>query len=108
MDNSDSDNEMLGELSPHQMDLLVQLQDITGIDDLNVCRALLESRNWDLESVAREQLGMGGGGGGGEPEVSDSDGDDQDSSDQSRNVSPNHQVRILFLCFIKCTFYIHF
>ena len=92
--NSDSDSEeMLGELSPHQMDLLVQLQDITGIEDLNVCRALLESKNWDLESVAREQLGMGGGGGRhGGPEVSDSDGDDQDSSDQSRNVSPNHQV----------------
>ena len=94
MDNSDSDSEeVLGELSPHQMDLLVQLQDITGIEDLNVCRALLESKNWDLESVAREQLGMGGGGGNdGEPQVSDSDGDDQDSSDLSGNVSPNHQV----------------
>ena len=60
MDHSDDEQDIMGELTPEQMDLLVQLQDITGIEDLNVCRALLESSGWDLESVAREQLGMGG------------------------------------------------
>jgi len=55
MEHSDSEGE---ELSPHQMDLLVQLQDLTGLEDLGVCRALLESQGWDLEAVAREQLGM--------------------------------------------------
>eukprot|EP00092_Neocalanus_flemingeri_P023036 GFUD01024970.1.p1 GENE.GFUD01024970.1~~GFUD01024970.1.p1 ORF type:complete len:449 (+),score=165.34 GFUD01024970.1:71-1417(+) len=57
MEQSDSEEEM-EELTPHQMDLLVQLQDLTGLEDLEVCRALLESRQWDLETVAREQLGM--------------------------------------------------
>jgi len=57
MDQSDSEGEM-DELTPHQMDLLVQLQDLTGLEDLGVCRALLESQGWDLEAVAREQLGM--------------------------------------------------
>ena len=33
-------------------------QDLTGIDDLEICRALLESKNWDLEATAREQLGI--------------------------------------------------
>ena len=37
---------------------MVQLQDITGIDDLQICRALLESNNWDLEATAREQLNL--------------------------------------------------
>jgi len=55
MEHSDNEGE---ELTPHQMDLLVQLQDLTGLDDLGVCRALLESQGWDLEAVAREQLGM--------------------------------------------------
>ena len=27
-----------------------------GIDDLQICRALLESKNWDLEATAREQF----------------------------------------------------
>ena len=43
MDHSDDEQDIMGELTPEQMDLLVQLQDITGIEDLNVCRALLES-----------------------------------------------------------------
>ena len=53
MEQSDSEGEM-EELTPHQMDLLVQLQELTGLEDLGVCRALLESQDWDLESVARE------------------------------------------------------
>ena len=86
MDHSDSED--IGELSPEQMDLLVQLQEITGLEDLNVCQALLESRNWDLEGVAREQLGLGGAPrSGGGPEVSDSE---EESSD-SPAPSPAHQ-----------------
>jgi len=37
---------------------LVQFQDITGIEDLQICRALLESKDWDLESTIREQLNL--------------------------------------------------
>ena len=51
MEHSDSEGEE--ELTPHQMDLLVQLQDLTGLDDLSVCRALLESKDWDLEFISR-------------------------------------------------------
>jgi len=48
----------LDSLSPEQGELVVQLQDMTGLQDLAVCRALLESKDWDLEAVAREQLGQ--------------------------------------------------
>ena len=40
------------------MDKLVQFQDITGIEDLQICRALLESKDWDLEATAREHLNL--------------------------------------------------
>jgi FAS-associated factor 2 len=46
------------DLSPEEMDKLVQLQDLTGIDNLGTCRALLENKNWDLESAAREHLNL--------------------------------------------------
>jgi len=46
------------DLSPEEMDKLVQFQDITGIEDLQICRALLESKDWDLEATAREQLNL--------------------------------------------------
>ena len=32
MDNSDNEQDEFAELTPHQMDLLVQLQDLTGKD----------------------------------------------------------------------------
>ena len=41
------------------MDLTL-IQGLTGLDDLGVCRALLESQEWDLEAVAREHLGITG------------------------------------------------
>lgn len=44
------------DLTDVEMEKLVQLQDLTGIDDLQICRALLESKNWDLEATAREHL----------------------------------------------------
>jgi FAS-associated factor 2 len=31
---------------------------LTGIDNLGTCRALLENKNWDLESAAREHLNL--------------------------------------------------
>ena len=77
MDHSDSETE---ELSPEQIEVLVQLQEITGLEDMAVCRALLESSNWDLESVAREQLGLLGNTE--EAEVSDSDQGETDRGDQ--------------------------
>ncbi|TRY63484.1 hypothetical protein TCAL_06854 [Tigriopus californicus] len=46
------------DLNPQEMDKLVQLQSITGIEDLQICRALLESQEWDLEAVARAQLNL--------------------------------------------------
>lgn len=60
MENSseESDEEQQEELTPEQTDKLVQLQGLTGLEDLDVCRALLESQAWDLEAVAREHLGM--------------------------------------------------
>jgi len=44
-------------LTTEQVEKLVQLQDLTGIEDTSICRALLESKNWDLEATAREQFG---------------------------------------------------
>lgn len=55
MDNSDEDE---FPLSADQMEKLAQLQDLTRIEDTAVCRALLESNNWDLEGTVREQLGI--------------------------------------------------
>merc|ERR1719433_1564493 len=55
---SQDDNEDDRDLSQEEMDKLVQLQDLTGIDDLQICRALLESKEWDLEATAREHLNI--------------------------------------------------
>ncbi len=57
-DMSDQESQELRDLNAQEMDKLVQLQDITGIEDVAICRALLESKNWDLEATAREQLGI--------------------------------------------------
>ena len=35
-------------------------QGLSGLEDLEVCRALLESQDWDLEATAREHLGIEG------------------------------------------------
>jgi len=66
----------LRDLNAEEMDKLVQLQvrtlghyntirlnaaslqDMTGLEDVAICRALLESNGWDLEATAREQLGI--------------------------------------------------
>lgn len=49
---------MSRDLTSEEMDKLVQLQDMIHIDDLAVCRALLESKDWDLEATVRAHLGM--------------------------------------------------
>lgn len=46
------------DLTNEEIEKLVQLQDLTGIDDLQICRALLESKGWDLEATAREHLNL--------------------------------------------------
>ena len=33
-------------------------KDLTGIEDTNICRALLASNGWDMEATAREHLGI--------------------------------------------------
>ena len=55
-----SDAAGIRDLNAEEMDKLVQLQDLTGLEDLSICRALLESKNWDLEATAREHLGIPG------------------------------------------------
>lgn len=74
MENSDSEEEegRQADLDPGQMDKLLQLQGLTGLEDLEVCRALLESQDWDLEAVAREHLGIS----------------DQAETDHDRDSSP--------------------
>jgi len=46
------------DLTNDEMEKLIQLQDLTGIEDLQICRALLESKQWDLEATAREHLNI--------------------------------------------------
>ena len=58
MTEDDVENAAQRDLSLQEMEKLVQLQDLTGIDDLQICRALLESKNWDLEATAREHLNL--------------------------------------------------
>ncbi len=53
-----SEAEVLRDLDAEETEKLVQLRDMIGIDDVAVCRALLESKGWDLEATAREQLGI--------------------------------------------------
>lgn len=53
-----NDDDDAAQLTPEQVDKLVQLQDLTGIEDTEICKALLESKDWDLEATAREQLGI--------------------------------------------------
>jgi len=46
------------DLSPQEVEKLVQMQEVTGIDDLQICRALLESKDWDLEATVMEHMGI--------------------------------------------------
>lgn len=37
-------------LSNEQVEKVLQLQDLTGIEDINVCRDMLVRHQWDLEA----------------------------------------------------------
>ncbi|XP_012270330.1 FAS-associated factor 2 [Orussus abietinus] len=46
----------LGELSGDQTEKVLQFQDLTRIEDLSVCRDVLQRHNWNLEVAVQEQL----------------------------------------------------
>ena len=57
-DEASSDQNQQRDLTNEEIEKLIQLQDLTGIEDLQICRALLESKEWDLEATAREHLNL--------------------------------------------------
>lgn len=50
-----ADNEAL---SGEQTEKLLQFQELTGIDDMSVCRDVLQRHSWDLEVAVQDQLNM--------------------------------------------------
>ncbi|XP_066584165.1 FAS-associated factor 2 [Prorops nasuta] len=48
----------LGELSSDQTEKVLQFQDLTGIEDLSICRDVLQRHNWNLEVAVQEQLNL--------------------------------------------------
>lgn len=55
---STSDHDQQRDLTTEEIEKMIQLQDLTGIEDLQICRALLDSKDWDLEATAREHLNL--------------------------------------------------
>lgn len=51
------DNAGLG-LTGEQTEKVLQLQDLTGIDDMAVCRDVLQRHQWNLEVAVQEQLNI--------------------------------------------------
>ncbi|KAE8748558.1 hypothetical protein FOCC_FOCC004734 [Frankliniella occidentalis] len=51
------DNLAMG-LSSEQTDKILQLQDLTGIEDVTICRDVLTRHNWDLEGAVLDQLNI--------------------------------------------------
>ncbi|XP_049814311.1 FAS-associated factor 2 [Schistocerca nitens] len=45
-------------LSAEQTEKILQFQDLTGIEDMSVCRDVLQRHAWDLEVSVQEQLNM--------------------------------------------------
>uniref|UniRef100_A0A1A9W0Q3 UBX domain-containing protein n=1 Tax=Glossina brevipalpis TaxID=37001 RepID=A0A1A9W0Q3_9MUSC len=45
-------------LTNEQMDKVLQLQDLTGIEDINICRDVLIRHQWDLEVAFQEQMNI--------------------------------------------------
>ncbi|XP_055710128.1 FAS-associated factor 2 [Phlebotomus papatasi] len=45
-------------LSNNQMEMVLQFQDFTGIEDISVCRDVLTRHMWDLEVAIQEQLNI--------------------------------------------------
>lgn len=51
------DNAGLG-LTTDQTEKVLQFQDLTGIEDMTVCRDVLQRHQWNLEVAVQEQLNM--------------------------------------------------
>uniref|UniRef100_T1HYR7 UAS domain-containing protein n=4 Tax=Rhodnius TaxID=13248 RepID=T1HYR7_RHOPR len=49
------------DLSPDQTEKILQFQDLTGIDNLAVCRDALQRHSWDLEVAVQDQLNISEG-----------------------------------------------
>lgn len=45
-------------LTNDQTEKVLQFQDLTGIDDINICRDVLIRHQWDLEVAIQEQLNI--------------------------------------------------
>lgn len=45
-------------LTNEQTDKILQFQDLTGIEDMTICREVLQRHQWDLEVAVQEQLNM--------------------------------------------------
>lgn len=45
-------------LSPEQTEKMLQFQDLTGIEDISLCRDALQRHNWDLETAVQDQLNI--------------------------------------------------
>lgn len=51
------DNAEMG-LSADQTDKVLQFQDLTGIEDITICRDILQRHQWNLEVAVQEQLNI--------------------------------------------------
>lgn len=45
-------------LTNEQTEMVLQFQDLIGIDDINICRDVLIRHQWDLEIAIQEQLNI--------------------------------------------------
>lgn len=50
-----------GALTNEQTEKVLQFQDLTGIEDITVCRDVLIRHQWDLEIAIQEQLNINEG-----------------------------------------------
>ncbi|KAK6626449.1 hypothetical protein RUM44_008922 [Polyplax serrata] len=48
----------LGGMTAEQMEKVLQFQDLTGIEDVTVCRDVLQRHSWDLEVAVQDQLNI--------------------------------------------------
>ncbi|XP_012239217.1 FAS-associated factor 2 [Bombus vosnesenskii] len=48
----------LNGFSSDQTEKILQFQDLTGIEDLSICRDVLQRHNWNLEVAVQEQLNL--------------------------------------------------
>ncbi|XP_045451497.1 FAS-associated factor 2 [Melitaea cinxia] len=53
----DLEDNALG-LTQEQTDKMLQFQDLTGIEDMSICRDVLQRHQWDLEVAIQEQLNI--------------------------------------------------